>query len=203
MYYILKNDFSHVDDTEIDAVSISNRDAKYLDLKILDKIYFDVPNPMYFDVNFELIGKVDYLVNDLGWPILSKKMYNIILEAGSFEHRVIPVTLVDDTNLEERFDGMGNFNNNIRTNTEYIALQLQDFPDLFDYENSDYDSDDLFPDEIGYVRKLVLKENDSAPSVFRLREKKTLIFITEDTKKSLEMNNIKGISILNISDAIM
>lgn len=201
-YYTLRQDISHLGDIPYDAEHIPFENSKELRYLMFSDKKIDIKTPLYFDADFEIPGDIDYLVNDLDWPIISKKMYEVILKCGDFKHEVIPVCLVDDTVCEDRFDNKGIFNSSIPVNNDYIALHIQEFPDIFDYEKSVYEKHPIIPGQINTIEKLVLVNGNSIPQIFKLKEGVAKIFINEELKNLFFEYKIKGLNIKHIDEPL-
>lgn len=160
----------------------------------------DLPQQIYFQANFKLLHKSDYPTNNVDWPIMSKRMYNILLSCGDFPHKTYPVIMVDDTiPWEERTDKNGNIREDI-INTDYVAIQITEYTDIFDYDNSLYTRDILFPDEIGVITKLVLKsQKNSLPPLMIMKEKSSTLLMSHQAKTILVNQGITGIDFIDQS----
>lgn len=159
-----------------------------------------IPNKIYFQANFRLLNRTDFPNNDVKWPIISKKMYNTLLSCGNFPHKIYPIIMVDDTvPWEERTDKNGILREDI-INTDYVAIQITEFTDVFDYENSKYTESGIFPGKVGIVEKLVLKiPENGLPPLFLLKEKSTSILVSKEAKEILEKEGIRGIEYDDLS----
>jgi hypothetical protein len=68
---------------------------------------YNLPDPVIFWGNPEFLSDVDYPTSNVNWPIMSRRMYYILLAVGDFPHRVIPIAMMDGTRFtyepERRF----------------------------------------------------------------------------------------------------
>ena len=66
------------------------------------------PGPVHFDANLAALEKSDFPVSDVGWPLMSRRMLEVLTSVRPFPHRVIPVVMLDDTlPAGDRFDVEG------------------------------------------------------------------------------------------------
>lgn len=160
----------------------------------------ELPPNIYFQTNFKLLNKTDFPSNDTGWPIISKKMYKALLSSGNFPHKTFPVIMVDDTiPWEERTDKNGNIREDI-INTDFLAIQITDFIEAFDYNKSIYEEHELVPGKVGFIEKLVLIDLETElPPLFLVKELSTTLFISRGAKEHLDRNGIKGIEYDDLS----
>jgi hypothetical protein len=82
----------------------------------------------------------------------------------------------------------------ISHDNEFVAVQLLEELDIFDWENSVYKMDSIFPDEVDQIRKLVLKVPEKGlPPIFRLTVDPVVLYISPEGRAALEAANIKGV----------
>jgi hypothetical protein len=196
--YRLKADLSHVDDTGTDCAHYPPQPIVGLDTAILRAKPFDCPSSLFFDANFDVLGKIDLLVNDLAWPIISRRLYKTLLSCGDFAHRTLPVLLGDQSFLEERYDHQGRLNPNIPVNHDYLALHVQELPDLFDRQRSEFTIHPVFPDKVGMIKELILKDQAEYPPIFRLVERPTMLLINELVYEILSQGGFGGLEMVDL-----
>jgi hypothetical protein len=121
----------------------------------------------------------DYLANNLGWFIVSKKFKDIINELGTSEIQYLPVNIVD---LES------NSNKNI-----YYVANVLEVVDAIDLEHSDYSVMELDNEKIYSIRKYALKQEGIInKDLFKLNGDEIPLFVSESFKHSVETYNITG-----------
>ncbi len=154
----------------------------------------ELPKAIYLAADYNIIPEVDYPHNSLLADVLSKKMLSVFTELSQLEFRTVPVIMFDHKELEAYHIEEGELLDDLkRRNVDYVALQLLKYTDAFDRENAEFEENFLDPDEVGYIEKLVLKEPaDGFPSLFRIKEDITKLFVTEQAKDALEAAGIKG-----------
>jgi hypothetical protein len=144
---------------------------------------------------------VDYpYLTDLfsSWPIMSKKMLDILLSLGDFSHQAIPTIFKLADNLiassEERKRASLVINHNM------IILQLLEHLDAIDKEKSEciigYSKTPL-GEEIETIKidgRMVLKEPANGfPPIFRVKDNATEIYVSAAAKKALTKAEIQGV----------
>lgn len=75
---------------------------------------------------------------------------------------------------------------------EWVALHVLEYTDALDLEVSEYDEDDLYPNGVGYIHKMIFKRGVEFPPIFRIEEDEG-IFVTPKTRLVWDINNISGI----------
>lgn len=138
----------------------------------------------YFDLQ-EGNRFTDYLSNDLGWFLVSKKFKNII-ERLEVRAQYLPVNLV---NLE----------NNKRLD-EYVVVNVLDVIDAINLKNSDCSIRFLKNGEkFVSIRKYALNENKiNGKHIFKLKGDEIPIFVFQTFKQLIEENNITGCDFLEV-----
>ena len=189
--YKLHYDFNHLMDADFDSFHIEFENSKMIGANMISTRNFELPEKIYFQANFNIISNYDYPITDLGIPIMSKRMINILFKIKSFKFREIPIVMIDDTFMGDLFNSDGKLVTNVVTNNNFIAVQLMETCIAFDYKNSVYEEDFILP--VGYIKKLILQEPENGfPSLFKIEESLADMFISEEAKNALEKQNIKG-----------
>jgi hypothetical protein len=129
------------------------------------------------------------------WPIVSKRMLNVLLSLGSFSYQAIPITFkyVDNFSSDEEEREKVSL---IR-NHDFVVLQLLEYLDALDMEKSDYTKTPYESNpkaERINIRKMVLKEPIGGfPPVFRVKENEIPLYVSAAAKEALEKAGIKGL----------
>src|SRR5690606_20455150 len=92
--YDLFWDMDHIKGTGRDATLVPFEGSEYVAGWQRTK-QLQVPEPVLFEANFKVTQRSDYLCNDVGWPLMSPRMLEVLREVGDFPHRLIPVRLVN------------------------------------------------------------------------------------------------------------
>jgi hypothetical protein len=137
-----------------------------------------------------------YIYESSTWPVISKRMLDVLLSVGEFPHQVIPVSFVNVYSpkySEEEWLAKIPLRNN-----DYIILQLLELSDVFDMEKSKYNTERGLanPDEIIIcdVQNMVLKEPmDGFPPIFRVKGNDLCLHISAEAKQALEDAGIQGL----------
>jgi len=164
---------------------------------------YDLPDEIMFEANFSSPRPGDYPFNDVNWPLMSRRMLDALVSVGDFPHRAIPVRLVDRTvPAAKRRDSSGRLRSDI-VDDRFVAVQLTTHLDVLDWERSEYEADPLFPDEVGIIRKLVLKvPSEGFPPLFRIEAKPRYLFVSTDAKRRLEQLGVYWFSVNRTLEAV-
>lgn len=193
--YTLELNTSRDGENEYDATMVPfNESDKVCYYFSNPKIYpFNLlPKIMYFEANFNYIPEIDIPFTNTSITIMSKNTLRIF---EKFDNTIltVPIVMIDDTWVGDKFDIKGNINPDIPTNIDYVAIRLSEHKSYFDYEHSYYRPLRSNPSLPGRIKKLVLKEPDNGfPNLFRIEEKASLFFISDNVKTALEDAGIKG-----------
>jgi hypothetical protein len=156
-----------------------------------DKDYLMVSAQMPKEIKF--IADRDYLsMTDFPhlkdahyWPVMSRKMAEVILSVGDFPHQIIPVT------FEDYWD--------IPIECDYVILHPTKLSDFLDQDKSIYSREPVMDDSgrtiICDIKKLVLKEPENGfPPMFRVKWTEIDLFVSAEAKAALEASGIQGLS---------
>lgn len=122
----------------------------------------------------ERLNWLDYPDEEFGYPIVSKKMLDVLLSVGKFQHQAIPLKIYD-------------YQSEDRTNN-FAFLHLLECINVLDREKT------KFFKASGRVRQAALKEpKDGYPPLFRVKNAGLARFISAEAKEALEAANIKGV----------
>jgi hypothetical protein len=194
--YKLMHDAIHIEATSRDYDAYIVQWPEFLDygLKFTDPDDFEYPiHGVEFQGYESSLSDTDYPYNDVRWPIVSKKMLNTLLEVKEFPHRTWNVPFigfpdnVSDAMLEQKLSGG-------ILHDEFVAVQLLEQLDIFDWENSVYEEGYFDSDTVSSIRKLVLHTpEDGLPPIFRLKVSSVPLFVSPEGRAALEAANIKGV----------
>jgi hypothetical protein len=196
--YELKHDLAHLADTprERDAYIVEWPEYRDYDTKFRRPDDFEYPtHGVEFHGYESCLNNTDFPYNNVGWPIMSKRMLNALLKVKEFPHRTWDVPFVGFPNkTHEEILRQGLAENGIRHDDEFVAVQLLNQLDIFDWENSVYTMSEALPGTIRRIRKLVLKEvKEGYPPIFRIKTKSVPLYVSSEGRVALELANIKGI----------
>lgn len=190
--YILENDYNHSGDPGVDAFCVKFEGDSVLSGMIGTR-NLELPEVLYFTADFGSIPQYDYPLTDITAPVMSKRMLDVFKGISDFKHLSVPVMMLDYNYLDDQFDKAGNLKSDVPVNKDYMAVQLKEYTKAFDYENSKYEMDLAFPEDVGTIEKLVLKEPESGfPPLFRLEESKRHLIVNQEAREALEKNGIVG-----------
>jgi len=190
--YYLNINFNHeVKNLSKEAVALPFEGKDYIGGALMNIRDLEVPSIIYMKVNLNEVKEIDYPLNDIG-PLLSKRMYSIFEKRG-LKHITIPVIMLDEKYKGGYFDAEGKLKSDVKTNTEFVIIQMKEYADVFDYKHSVYYEDTMFPGDVGLIKTLVLEESkDGFPPIFRIGENMRHLFINAETKEALESAGITG-----------
>jgi hypothetical protein len=200
---IIKQAYELIEDTDHLSDISRNYDAHIVEwpeyreygTKFLNPRDFDFPaHGVEFQGYESCLSNTDFPLNNVGWPIMSKRMLGTLLSVREFPHRYWDVPFVGFPDnapvmmLEQGLRG------GIRHDNEFVAVQLLEHLDIFDWENSVYEMHSIFPDEVDRIRKLALKvPEEGLPPIFRLKISPVQLYISPEGRAALEAANIKGV----------
>ena len=143
------------------------------------------------------IEGLDYILSNPKLPVMSKRMLSVLESVRDFPHQTIPVR-IKDTVLITGADGK--FQSSGKVNTDYVAVQLLEQLDILDRDKSIYKPSVINPDNIGHIKKLVLKvPEEGLPPIFRIRDNRTYLYVSPEAKAALEEAGITGIRFVDIN----
>jgi hypothetical protein len=120
-------------------------------------------------------------------PVMSKRMLEALLSVGDFPHQAIPVVIKSRLSSNLVYDN-------------FVAVQLLEHLDVFDWDNSVYEMNSVLPEYIGNVDRLVLKEpSEGLPPIFRIQDYETLLYVSARARAALEQADIKGVEFRNLT----
>lgn len=152
-----------------------------------------IPETLFFDADFKLLSDFDFPFTDSRIFIINRKVKNVIDRFIDFKFHVVPITMFDETFLDDRFDADGKINSSVPINNEFVALRFPELKSYFDFENSEYRVPKHNPKGVRGIKKIVLTEKEHKfPAIFSTREKATTIFVREDLKLAIENVGFTG-----------
>jgi hypothetical protein len=169
---------------------------------------YELPDPVIFYTDFDLLAYTDYPCSDADWPIMSRRMYDILIGLGDFPHRVIPIAMIHRRLSNPRkppklFLKDGKPNPELTNFDDYVAVQLLEESDFFDFEHSKYEPNLYFPKWVRSVEKYELKEPVGGfPPLFRLEADSVVLFISETARLALLEAGIRGMGYYNLDDGL-
>jgi hypothetical protein len=134
----------------------------------------------------------DYPYNREGWPIMSKRMLEVLLSVREFPHQVVPIVMLDAfTPLE------------FEENHDYVAVQLLEHQDVFDWGKSIYERNPELPNciESSSLEKLVLRNPSGGfPPLFRIGTAplQTKLYVSAEGRTALEVAGIRGVNFVQL-----
>jgi hypothetical protein len=187
--FALDVDAAHLGDDETDA-KLVKFDGWELITRLMDDRPDKVPSRFYFAANLRAVRNLDYPANDQGWPIMSRRMRDALAGAGAFEHRAVPVVMLDQA-AAQKFDATGNPRPGVALHG-FSAIHLLRYSDAFDWERSEYEPHRRIAGRISLARRLVLKDVP-LPPLFRLAALPNLLLVSTAGRDALVGAGIRGL----------
>jgi len=123
--YALDWDPSHLGDDFEDATLV--KFAGWETTRSLPRSAFAaIPGSVYFEANLRTLRTIDFPINDVQWPIVSRRMLDVLrtIDPG-FQPRVFPITMLDDTvSSHHRRDASGAYRPDVQVH-DFVALGLE------------------------------------------------------------------------------
>jgi hypothetical protein len=195
--YELTYDLDHLENTfrERDAYLVEFPDHLGYRGKFSEPDDFEYPaHNVEFQGYESILKNTDYPFCDVRWPIMSKLMLNTLLSVREFPHRTWDIPFVgfpDNTSDELLEKGLSG---GVRHDNEFVAVQLLEQLDIFDWDKSVYKEAYVSPGMVRSIRKLALHvPEDGLPPIFRLKVNPVPLFVSPECREALEAANIKGI----------
>jgi hypothetical protein len=163
-------------------------------VNLYDVKLFQIPNSVVFKGPLSLIRHSDYPHPDNSWPVMSRRMYETLTAVGTFPHRIIPVSIVDSDawHPQRCLDAFGRGRTDL-VSFNYLAVQLTEFADVFDWQQSAYTTDDEYPGWIENIREYVFTlPPNGLPPLFRIACDRTRLFISAEARAALRAAGIVG-----------
>jgi hypothetical protein len=135
------------------------------------------------------------------WPIMSKRMLEVLLSVRDFPHQTIAIDIKDATQVADVERGIGLKDSGIH-NHNFVIVQLLEQLDIFDWEQSVYEPSKISSYGVGKVKKMVLKEPETGfPPLFRVATKATRLYVSAAARTALEAAGIGGVEFNNLEGA--
>jgi hypothetical protein len=149
--------------------------------RLMNVTPYKLPETVVFRADFKFLSQTDYPPQSQNWPLMSRRMYEVLLSVGDFPHRVIPVTM-ESTKLDSSQP-------NYRTidSDSFVAIQFLEYADYFDCKRSIYSSEGNYP-----THYFLNEPSEGFPPVFRLAVNPGAVFITAEARGALKEAGILG-----------
>ncbi len=165
-----------------------------------DKVRFwnakslNLPEPVEFDAQTDVLGSIDYLLSDVDWTIMSKRILGVLLSVREFPHQVIPLVMHETPVLSDEVEMEGRpYIRTGKVNHDYVAVQLLELLDVFDYENSIYERHFVSGGPTNITKMVLQEPKDGFPPLFRITARRNRLYVSAEGKTALEAANIRGV----------
>lgn len=208
-YALLPLVSNHVNqDLGYDVEPYPDQDAEQFSHVNSEPIDIDIPTqPILFQGFLRTVSQTDYPVT-IGetFPIISKRMVEILESVGSFPHQVIPVRITEGaigrrlSEKDSHYDTEGNLKPEYYTD-DYVLLHLTSHLDAMDLERSEYGRFSPKTKLVSIVDKFVFKDiGREFPPIFRLKNCPARFFISEAAKEALKAAGMKSLWLTSYGD---
>jgi hypothetical protein len=172
----------------IDCTTIKYSFWKPNSLQLPERIEFESVGNFLMIHDLMRTRVTDFPYNRQGWPIMSKRMLETLLSVREFPHQVIPIVMLDAFTPAE-----------FEENHDYVAVQLLEHQDVFDWEKSIYELDPEVPNCIKStsLEKIVLRTPpEGFPPLFRIgtASLRPDLYVSPEGKAALESAGIRGVN---------
>ncbi len=177
-------------------------------VRLAETRVLDLPERVIFEGDFTVLQVSDFLHNSVDWPIMSKRMLEVLKSVGNFAHRAIPITVVDDSfafhaNEGDVYDSAGTPSPKA-VNEGFIAVQLTEHLDIFNYEKSRYSRRSNYaPTQVIGIMEYVLNVPEAGfPPIFRVSAAPMRLFISGLARQALKDAGICGTAYRSLDNGV-
>jgi hypothetical protein len=195
-------------DLGYDAEPFSGQNVELFADVNAEPVEVEMPSqPILFQGLLSTVHQTDFPVT-MGetYPLVSKRMVEVLESVGSFPHQAMPVRIIDGaigrrlSDNDDHYDSEGNLKPEYYTD-DYVLLHLTTHLDAMDLERSEYDEYDAEMNWVSFVDKFVFKDiGQEYPPIFRLINSPTRLFISEAAKEALEAAGMKSLWLTSHGD---
>jgi hypothetical protein len=196
------------EDLGYDAQPLPEQGAEQFSNVYAEPSEVDIPSqPLLFQGLLRTVYLTDYPVT-LGetYPLMSKRMVEVLESVGSFPHQVIPVRILDGaigrhlSDEDNRYDADDNLKPEYYTD-DYVLLHLTSHLDAMDLERSEYERYNPETNLVRFVDQYIFKDiGQEYPPVFRLLHCPSDLFISEAAKEALQAAGMKSLWLTSYGD---
>lgn len=158
-----------------------------------DTAVFNNPHSIIYKGYPDVVKQIDYPYPNNRWPVMSRRMAEVLLKTGRFPHRLVPAVVVDWRVPEaERYDRFGQLRREITLNN-FVAVQITEHSDLLDRDRSSFIIDKDNPEYFIEIEKYVFQVPEKGlPPLFRLKGYPVPLFISTQARAELKKAGIAG-----------
>lgn len=196
--YRLIWDFEHLKscDQEYDLEIYESQEFEWT-TRLMETDSHNFSEPVIFYTDPDFCAYTDYPVNNVKWPIMSRRMYYTLLNVGNFPHQVIPIAIVNETEFvfepEKLILSNGQPNPEVTHFDDFVAVQLLEHSNFFDFDRSSYSRNERHSDWIDDVDTYALNEPlEGFPPLFRLTADPVILFVSAKAREALREEGIRG-----------
>jgi hypothetical protein len=141
--------------------------------------------PLRFEGKVEKrLSWLDYPHEKSGYPIMSKKIVNVLTSVGQFKHQAIPIE-IHDWKSDQKTD-------------DFIFLHLLECIDVLDQEKTDFYEAPLSVLKKSVTRAALKMPNEGYPPLFRVKDAGLTRFVSKEAREAIETADLKGIHFVRL-----
>lgn len=183
-YYKLMYDFQN--DSDVINCTVENLDSvnRYDVEKGLNISDWDIGIKMSFEAE-EGQRFSDYVANNMGWFVVTRKFKEILDKVQNFKLQFIPIEAINKATSNSY--------------TTFYLVNICSLLDGLDLEHSKYSVFTVGEEKVLSVKVYSMKKSVvEGHQIFRLKSSSVAIFVSEELKKEIEKNRITGCDFLEV-----
>jgi hypothetical protein len=197
--YDLFHDASHIKGTVYDANLVPFEGDVYV-CGWIGAERLQVPEPILFEADFKVTRRSDFPCNDVGWPIMSPRMIQILREVRDFPHRLVPVRFVDrSVRGPARYLPDGSMRSEV-FDDRFAVVQLTEYINVVDWERSVFRRRRSNPNGVWFDKLVLLEPPGGLPPLFRIESQSSLLLVSAEARRALEAAGIRGVRFEELPD---
>lgn len=177
--YKLSQNLDHIkNDNDLDVWQVTQSLKEKIKLHWKLEPILEFPTHRFEGKVEQRLSWLDYPNDKFGYPIMSKKMVNILTSVGQFKHQAIPIE-IHDWKSDQKTD-------------DFVFLHLLECIDVLDREKTEFY--EQLSSEFVTVRRAALKMPEQGyPPLFRVKDVGLTRFISKEAREALKVADIKGV----------
>ncbi|PTA66388.1 hypothetical protein [Deinococcus arcticus] len=154
----------------------------------------NLPEPIIMSASFGTVGYTHYPSNDQQWPIMSRRMLDLLLAVRAFPHVAIPLAIIDPILRRDEPDPSEDFvERRLETaDRDYVIVHLTEHLDILDEERSEMRRSRAIEGLVTISEYALHVPADGLPPFFRLSIQPTQLFISADARQALAAAGMAG-----------
>ena len=192
--YIIRQDLKGIGDRDFFGVQIPYEKNNKIASKLIGSKPHEFSENVVVAGDWSYFKSNDYPYTDLGNTLFSCEMYRIMTEIGLPTHLSSKVFVVSDQMGLHAVEKLNVQESGVPYLENFRLVQFLEYIDVFCFEQSEFERHLAFPEKVGVIDKLILKQPSlGLPSCFRIYESRSDVFINQRTKDEFEKQGVTGI----------